>query len=829
MSGTVFYCGNEQRRQLVRDHATLNGIDYLEVLDDAAPPGAPPQQTLVVHFIKPLTFALELDNMDIEGGVRVAPVDVVWFSLAQDAQTLFDDGLISEAEREYYLTLPEPDATLIVRTDSSGDYSTYTFVLRESSTSDAPPGDFDQKLIRVDFSFKVDCDSDFDCAPEDDCPPEVPDTPPIDYLAKDYASFKQLILDRMAVTMPDWKERNPADMGVALVELLAYAGDRLSYYQDSVATEAYLGTARRRESVRRHARLLDYMLHEGCNARAWVTLEVDSTASGVEIAPVGDDGLPVKFLTRILEQPVIDPARFDRVFAEHQPDVFELRHTVHLNEAHNQMQFYTWTDEECCLPVGATSATIYHKDGLEITLQAGDVLIFEERVDPETGQTADANREHRQAVRLTTVTEGEDRLTGTTVWEIAWDEEDALTFSLCISAVIDGRLEDEVGVARGNVALVDYGMTIPEEFLPPPQGALRYRPRLNENDVTFRVGDIPTDLRDGDILPAARMIQQDPARALPDAWLTGTSDVWLPKRDLLASSRFEPHFVLEMDNYRRPWLRFGDDVQGRTPTAGDALAATYRIGNGATGNVGAESIAHVVTDQAGIVSVRNPLPAWGGTDPESLEEARQYAPYAFRTQERAVTEDDYAEVAQRHPEVQKAVARRLWTGSWYTMFLTVDRFGGRSITPEFEVEMRDHLERYRLAGHDVEIDPPRFVSLDIVLEVCVKAGYFRDRVKAVLLDEFSTRRLTDGRTGFFHPDNFTFGQPVYLSQIIARVMSVSGVDYVEVQTFQRYDELPNNEIDEGAVSMHRLEIARCDNDPNQPHNGKIEFVMKGGM
>ena len=78
------------------------------------------------------------------------------------------------------------------------------------------------------------------------------------------------MLDRLAVTLPAWTERHAPDIWITLVELLAYIGDDLSYYQDAVATEAYLKTARRRVSVRRHARLVDYRLHDGCNARAWV-------------------------------------------------------------------------------------------------------------------------------------------------------------------------------------------------------------------------------------------------------------------------------------------------------------------------------------------------------------------------------------------------------------------------------------------------------------------------------------------------------------------------------------------------------------------------------
>ena len=76
-------------------------------------------------------------------------------------------------------------------------------------------------------------------------------------------------------------------------------------------------------------------------------------------------------------------------------------------------------------------------------------------------------------------------------------------------------------------------------------------------------------------------------------------------------------------------------------------------------------------------SVSNPLPARGGTDPEPMEEARQNAPAAFRVQQRAVTPDDYAEKAGLHPDVQRAAATWRWTGCWYTIFLTIDRRGGR--------------------------------------------------------------------------------------------------------------------------------------------------------
>jgi hypothetical protein len=108
------------------------------------------------------------------------------------------------------------------------------------------------------------------------------------------------------------------------------------------------------------------------------------------------------------------------------------------------------------------------------------------------------------------------------------------------------------------------------------------------------------------------------------------------------------------------------------------------------------------------------MPAIGGKDAETMEEVRQFAPQAFRVQERAVTEVDYTEVAKRHSEVQNAAATFRWTGSWYTVFVTVDRKGGLPVTSDidFKNKIRAHLERYRIAGYDLEINGPLFVSLE---------------------------------------------------------------------------------------------------------------------
>jgi len=101
---------------------------------------------------------------------------------------------------------------------------------------------------------------------------------------------------------------------------------------------------------------------------------------------------------------------------------------------------------------------------------------------------------------------------------------------------------------------------------------------------------------------------------------------------------------------------------------------------------------------------------------------------------------------------------------------------------------------------------------------------------------FSNRVLPDGRLGFFHPDNFTFGQFIYLSQIVSTAMGVQGVRWVDTNDtppspnhFLRWGEVSHGETAAGRIAMARLEIARLDNDPSQPENGKIDFLMEGGL
>ena len=337
-------------------------------------------------------------------------------------------------------------------------------------------------------------------------------------------------------------------------------------------------------------------------------------------------------------------------------------------------------------------------------------------------------------------------------------------------------------------------------------------------------------------LSAYDLLQIDPRQSAPAIRLTGTvgerTTTWTVEPNLLESGESDPVFVVEVESDGSASLLFGDDVNGMTPEAGTAFTASCRIGNGTAGNVGSDSLIFFSASdpavQSQIQSCRNPLPATGGTDAETADQIRRRAPQAFLTQERAVTMADYEAKTELNPLVDRAAASLRWTGSWYTAFVAVEPSGGGNLPAALGKSIGQDLVRYRLAGQDLALDSPRYVSLEIALKICVDPGYFRADVEQALLQVLSNRNQPDGRKGIFYPDNFTFGQTVYLSPIYAAARSVAGVVSVEATAFQPQGAASRQYLDAGEMKLGQLQVARLDNDRNFPDHGRLTLVMEGG-
>jgi hypothetical protein len=912
-SNTNPVCLDSHRRVEIRANGS-NGIDYVDIDDLRA---------ITVNLLRAVPEDLMMQNVIVEGPAGSLPIKVTDLHLCS-----VDD--------------PDEVDCFRITLDRPGGLSPYTLRLVELSSTGDPTGEplhgFDPRYSTIDFNFHAANPSGMDCAQSNLCSSSVPAEIDINYLAKDFSTFRQLVLDRLALIMPGWTEQHIPDLGIALVEILAYVADYLSYTQDAVATEAYLATARKRISVRRHVRLLDYRMHEGCNARTWIQIQTSQNVTDFATTP---DSLWFisGFEGRANLGTILKPA--DLATAADNPYlVFEAVTTqpVSLQQSVNRILFYNWGDRECCLPQGATSATFEdpwipakaaaaeqapeQERQRSLGLQTGDYLLLEEALGPQTGVAADADPTHRWVGRLTQVVAAVDPLNNLPILEVQWAKADALPFDLCLSTIGPAphcELIKHVSVARGNLLLADQGTWIRDEEL----GAVpvvimaqtciaehhssdlaleagNFAPSLKQAGLTYRVppnlqasaslaavqypraavpqiqlfsiapledgsGPIfsPGELQNPALLAArltapsltaasqlllsrlpkatVQLLQTfDPTKAIQLALATALAAemaqfvrTWTPQVDLLNSASSARDFVVEMDDDRIAHLRFGDGMLGLAPEAGESFVASYRIASGGSGNVGRETINHIVLVDEQIsgltLTLTNPLEAQGGTDPEPVDEVKLFAPSAFLNQlDRAITADDYAQLAEANPLVQRAAATLVWTGNRYEARIAIDPLGTDNADPGLLREIEEYLYPFRRIGHDLRVVQAQYVPLDLALSIEVSQGYLAAHVQRALLDAFSNRKLASGQTGFFYPDNFTFGQSIYASQIVATAQSLDGVESVSITRLEPLLEEEHNDLIDGVLSIGALEVAQVDNDPTHPERGRLTLEMRGG-
>ncbi|MEZ6242096.1 MAG: putative baseplate assembly protein [Phycisphaerales bacterium] len=874
----VASCREENRRANLLSHPFLNGIDAVKY--ERRLVAGKVRHFLVVTMLKPLpdpptsdpdgayglTTTPEL--VHILGGSRIVGIDALSVALAGDQ--------------------------LEIEVSDRGDFSVYTLAL--GWRSDGAGGlahvtpALDRVYSRAAFGFRDECPIEFDC--RDDCscnaPPEP--EPHIDYLAKDYASFLRLLTDFAKSRNPNWTEDSPADVGVMLMEILAYAGDHLSYAQDAVANERSLDTSRLRVSARRHARLVDYRMHDGRNAWAWVHVQASASGSLPQgtrlmtrmLSPIPGSG-PTAPGVEIDETNLTDDIyKYDPVVRRSR--VFETTHPLSVDPLNNTLYIHTRGDTDCCLLSGATEIELYALQGLVVThptLSVGDLLLIEEVRGPETGAEADADPAHRYVVRLESVEQDVDAMysdhvsldddgepalsvfaTGNTpmpILRVRWSADQALPDPVCVSAepALRGPLAN-VSVARGNIALADHGRTVLESFefdepiQPRRRENLPFTLKLSDGPLTMQyLGDSPLFVLNGSMLVlanerydvACELSEVEPAVALEADFPSG-SKIYTSVPQLLESSSSDTHFVTEVEADGSTRLRFGDDEYGAAPTGATAMRVTYRVGNGTAGNVGAEAIAHVVRPSAPaswprIEAIRNPIAATDGRAMETIEEVRQNAPAAFRAlQYRAVTTQDYIDAALRIEGVSGAVAAFRWFGSWHTVVVAIDPTdqsnllylpGGQAeLTPSFARYIHDELTECRLAGYDLRIRAGSYVPLEVELKVCAEADYFRQDIKKAVLDRLSSGLRRDGTPGFFHPDNLSFGDDIAASRIIAAVGEITGVSSVELRRLTRFGQLSEGALVDEILPIGDWEIARLDNDPNFMERGVLKVSIGGG-
>jgi predicted phage baseplate assembly protein len=229
-------------------------------------------------------------------------------------------------------------------------------------------------------------------------------------------------------------------------------------------------------------------------------------------------------------------------------------------------------------------------------------------------------------------------------------------------------------------------------------------------------------------------------------------------------------------------IQFGDGLTGaRLPTGTENIRAEYRKGIGLEGLVKAGQISQLLSMPLGLKGVTNPVAASGAQDMESLSEARHNAPLTVLTLDRVVSLKDYEDFARSFAGIAKALATWTWDGEKRGVFITVAGPGGSEIKRGTKV-YDNLLASLRDAGDSrvpIAIESYRSVHFRLGGRIKVQAEYRPETVLENVERELRERFAFDARS---------FGQPVFLSEVIAMTQRVAGVVAVFVDRLYRTDE-----------------------------------------
>jgi predicted phage baseplate assembly protein len=235
---------------------------------------------------------------------------------------------------------------------------------------------------------------------------------------------------------------------------------------------------------------------------------------------------------------------------------------------------------------------------------------------------------------------------------------------------------------------------------------------------------------------------------------------------------------------------------GKIPAAGSLIRFTcYRCGGGITGNVGEGTISILKSSIPYVASITNFEAAAGGTDTESLEEAKLRVPETLRARTRAVTADDFEYFAlQASPLVARS---RCLTAGTLANGQTVPPGTVRllivpgvpeenqspippkalELTKHLKEELQAYLDERRLLATNLVITTPEYQPVDVVANIKAKPGVELRQVQAEI--ENRLYKYINPVRGGQDGQGLSFGRSLSLSDVYATIHGISGVEYID--------------------------------------------------
>jgi hypothetical protein len=748
-------------------------------------------------------------SIDLHEGAQFPAV--VTAHLNQQAGSLAPDHVVVHGGRR--IPVPPYDVeiagtSVTISFHGLGDHSPYTVELTDGGGTPLHPF-----FASAEFRFTIDCETG-ECRVSPTAATVPPaQAPAVDLLTKDFNGFVSLLADWVSVRNPRIADLSPASFERMMLDLLAWAGDMNSYYQDRVANEAFVETASQRFSLRQHAVLLGTRLDDGHAPSTLLSFDVE----GSGFVPAG---LQVRMRTAPDEVPVsyVTSAR-TRVFAEN-------------SSARLHVAAFPGADS-AEIPAGATEMLLW---GHDVHLAAGDRLAFVESAFSQVVTIAEAPERIEAPGWVEKPTDDFDPAHDppAKVTRVRWLEP-------LVQAVQPWRAPLDL---RANVVDAVYGTpgaaSVAGGDHAPARGELVIQLTRRSSVVTRR------RLGDGQLLRALRVpewpiVHDDDASGVgvPAVELTVSGEKWTRVEHLLNSRSYDLHYTAEADEAGAVWLRFGDGVNGHEIILGQPLPTIvlhYRTGDPLAGNVGLGTLVDLVkpvggSDEEialhtlGTVAATNVVPGSGGREPHTLLQTKEELPASLHhgPLQRAVPLDDYAKVAMDVPGVGRATARARG-GLFNTVLILLDPEGSGDLDEALRQRVYDYVDGLRMTGREHVVLAAEYVPLEVELEICAQPGFAGNIVRDRVLTEL--RPGTADRPGYFHPDRLSFGDAVRLGDLIAFVQEIPGVRSVRAVRFRPLGDTVGPQVRQ-LIVLGRTRVARLDADPDFPEHGKLTVRIVG--
>lgn len=307
------------------------------------------------------------------------------------------------------------------------------------------------------------------------------------------------------------------------------------------------------------------------------------------------------------------------------------------------------------------------------------------------------------------------------------------------------------------------------------------------------------------IADSVRLYVQD--GAIDTATGQPTMVEWVYVQRLIDADAPDRVFTTSVDEFGVTYLHLGDGITGAIPATSAPMYATYRYGVGAAGNIGIGEIRSLVAGgalAAQIASVNNAAPLTGGANAESLTSMRTNAPKSLRSLDRAVTLEDYANVALQVGGVTRAAAMSSTPNSVIVYLMAT---GGNNASVQLKDRVKSYLDKRKMANATVTLADATKVNINVTVTITVADQYRRREVQLA---------VTEAIKALYHFDNVQMGQRVKAADVFAATEDIAGVDIVDITVHDR-----------GAGAGYFTNIQLAANEIAQP--GTITVNATGGI